>query len=73
MNVLVIAGNNAQFHDYCREMRINPAAAICVQSPDQLRGLDPEHVRIVLYGTYRDNPAYQSDQYRWLVESQRAA
>lgn len=63
MKILIIAGNTGQFHDYCRAARIHSAVAVDVYKPAQLRGVDPAEVILVTYGTYHDNPAYQSPEY----------
>jgi len=69
---LIIAGNHAQYRDWLVKHNASPRAAVEILREDHLRGCDPED-EIVLTGMYRDNPAYQSPHYLYLVNTRRMA
>lgn len=55
---IVIAGNRAEFEDWCRTYRTNPNAAIFVDSPEDLEELLVGNTDVRLWGGYALNPAY---------------
>lgn len=71
MRKLVIAGTYAQYRDYLVAVHASARAALYIHQPEQLDGFDPDEDEIVLVGTYRDNPAYQSPQYLRFCGSQQ--
>lgn len=67
MRKLIIAGTFAQYMDWLSLKRANPLAAPYIRRGADLREYDPDEDEIVLVGTYHDNPAYQSNEYRQFV------
>ena len=63
MRQIVIAGSYAQYRDYLTLRKLHMKAAPYVHRGEQLAHFDPDQDEIVLVGTYRDNPAYQSSEY----------
>lgn len=73
MRKLIIAGSHAQYRDWLVRNHASPRAAVEIRRPMDLCGIDAEDDEIVLVGTYRDNPAYQSQQYLFLINTRRMA
>lgn len=73
MRKLIIAGTHAQYRSWLQLHNANPRAAVEIRKEEDLMGCDPDMDEIVLTGTYRDNPAYCSNQYLWLVNGRNMA
>lgn len=65
---IVIAGNRAQFVDWCRRWATNPAAVEYVETPEQLSAALRRTDDVRLFGDFAANPAYRA----WLMRSQMA-
>lgn len=73
MRKLIIAGTHAQYRDWLVKYHASPRAAVEITREESLYGLDPDEDEIVLTGTYWDNPAYQCQQYLYLINTRRMA
>ena len=63
MKKLVIAGTYAEYRQWRDLHNAHERAAPFIQRGEQLAGLDPAQVEIVLVGSYAQNEAYCSPQY----------
>jgi len=57
---IVIAGNAAQFADWCRRFLTNPVAAEYVESPEQLASALERTDDVRLWGDCTRNPAFRA-------------
>ena len=73
MRKLILTGTHAEYRQWLVTHNANPRAAVEITSEAALCGLDPDEDEIVLTGTYWDNPAYQSPQYLYLINTRRMA
>jgi hypothetical protein len=67
MRKAIIAGTYKQYRDWIRMMNAHQRAAPFVKDSQTLLDFDPTVDEVVLVGSYRENPAYQSAAYKWFV------